>query len=799
MRSLIVSCGLLLGLALSAGAGRERVSFDAGWKFHLGDIEVEVPEGTRAKDIVHVYKPEFDECDWRVLDLPHDWAIEQERKPEHSGYNGFFPGGIGWYRKDFLLPKEDAGKHIEIQFDGIYRDATVWINGYLLGTQYDGYTSFYHDISKMVVPGETNTVVVKVECTGHPISRWYSGSGIYRHVWLTKTSPLHIQNWGTSITTPEVSEKRALVSIQTEIENYGEATAFILETEILNPDGKQVALETSAVNAERMRPTSVEQHLPVFNPELWSLESPSIYRVVSRIKVNGKTADEYESTFGIRSIEFDADNGFFLNGKGVKMKGVCLHHEAGSLGAAVPAEVWERRLLKLKEIGCNAIRTAHNPMAPEFMDLCDELGFLVMDEFVDKWSYWGEFTNPMFRNEWQKNFRQTIRRDRNHPSVVIWSVGNENHPSGSAEQNQGLREYCSFVRSVDPTRPVVSGMERGLDKPADEKAADIIKSCSYMDLIALNYGEQWCRRIHECAPGKPYVSTESYRYFSSEEETRHALIERSPWMDVLENDSNMGLFLWAGINYLGEVGQGSWPRNGSTSGLLDISGMPKEEAYLYKAFWSDKPTVHISVYEKEIGDFSGMNNWRWPLLKGQWKAAPGTAVDLVTYSNCEAVELYLNGKLIGVKKRADQPNWIMNWADVNYEPGALKAVGKNGGKTVCEYELKTPGEPACLELKPVKRTVEPGVILQVEIFLRDENGTLLCDDHREVRFKAEGAAIIALENGDTMFDGDFRNRKSRPFFEGSVLVILKAGQGAVKLSAQAEGLAEQTLKFKALD
>jgi len=775
---------------------RERENFDSGWQYHLGDIEMKLPMGWSENREANPFEIGYDTSNWADVDLPHDWMIEQERDPNEAGFNSFFPDGIAWYRKDFILPKEDEGKHIELQFDGIYRTASVWVNGYLLGCQYDGYTSFYHDISDLVVPGETNCVVVKADASGDPISRWYSGGGIYRHVWLTKTSDLHVKNWGTFIRTEFASSSKAEVAIETEIENYGDEVECVVETIIYDAENVKVAKKNVGLSLKQLRSGKVEQAFRIKKPNLWSTMRPYLYKAVSIVKVNDEIVDEYESTFGIRTIEFDANNGFFLNGESLKMKGVCLHHAAGSFGAAVPIEVWERRLLKLKDIGCNAIRTAHNPMAPEFMDLCDRMGFLVMDEFVDKWSYWAKMINPTFRDEWKKNFENTIRRDRNHPSVVIWSVGNENFKVGSSHQNQGLRELVSFVHDLDATRPVVSGMERGPDEPVEEKIAGILKSCSYMDLIAMNYGEQWCDEIHQAAPGKPYVSTESYRYFNSEEETRHALIESSPWIDVINNDSNIGMFIWVGINYLGEVGNNGYPRNGSTSGLLDMSGMRKPESYLYEAFWSEKPMVHIAVYEDEIGKFEGMNNWRWPKINGQWRGQTGENKNLVTYTNCEVVELYLNNRLIGTRKLEDHTNWIINWADIAYESGTLKAIGKNDGEVVCEYVMRTPETASRMVLSADKDIVKAGDIIHVEVRLEDKNGTLITHETPDVSFSIEGGEILALENGDPMYAGSFSNRKSRSFYNGTILCVLRIQDpDNVHLTAISADLQTATVEF----
>lgn len=768
----------LFSLACSAQTRteiRSKINFNNDWKFSLSDS-------------AKYNKADFDDSNWRKLDLPHDWSAEAEFSEKNSGRNAFLPGGIAWYRKDFKMGKENESKHIEIQFDGIYRHAQIWLNGNYVGVQYDGFTSFYVDITPLILIGEKNTIAIRVDNSDVPNCRWYTGSGIYRNVWLTTANSLHVANWGTYITTPEVNSEEAKVDIRTTIENTSSDKDFVLETVISDGAGNVVGQAKTSGIAKHLRQFDVAQTVQISSPKLWSVDSPELYKAISRVKVDGKLVDEYSSTFGIRTLRFDAQKGFFLNGKNMKMKGVCLHHDAGPVGAAVPIEIWERRLENLKKIGCNAIRTSHNPTAPEFMDFCDRMGFLVMDEFVDKWE-WADFSDPFFHTEWQKNYGETIRRDRNHPSVILWSVENENYNAGDERQNMGLKRYGSFVRSMDPTRPVISGMARGKDKPVEEKVNDIIESCAYMDLIALNYGEQWCKLIADKNPGKPYVSTESYTYFNSGLEKRFANIERAPWIDVLENDQNMGLFLWVGIDYLGE--SKDWPSIASVRGLLDMAGNRKDRSYLYEAFWSDKPMVHIEVYETNADDFSNQNVWGWPPMSESWNQPKGKKVDVVTYTNCESVDLYLNNKKIGTQKLADFPNWIMKWREIAYKPGTLRAVGKQDGKAVCEFELKTAGKPAGIILKADKSVLSPGRIAHVELNLVDAKGIRIPNDDRMLEFQLEGnGEILGLTNGDVNCIDSFSQKHARPTYRGKCLCILKAGKnpGNLKLTVSSNGI-----------
>ncbi|MCL7754604.1 glycoside hydrolase family 2 TIM barrel-domain containing protein [Polaribacter sp. Z022] len=752
---------------------RSRINFNNNWKFNLSN------KGEYSK-------PDYLDEDWRTLNVPHDWSIEQEFSKNNSGRNAWLPGGIGWYRKSVVIAKQDADKEFLIEFDGVYKNSTLWINGHYVGNQNDGYTNFHYNITSFLKFGEKNTFAVKVDNSIQPNCRWYSGSGIYRNVWLVKTNKIAVDQFGTFITTPKISEDIALVNIETTIRNYSNSESISIETVIYNAKGLKVGSVKSNKNLKNRTTTKINQQVTINKPEFWSLQDTKTYSAKSVISKNGKVLDVYNSKFGIRTLEFHPKNGFFLNGENLKLKGVCLHHEAGVLGAAVPIDIWKSRLKTLKSFGCNAIRTAHNPMSKEFLDLCDEMGFLVMNEFVDKWNsdaslVWAPkkhptffnpsgFADPFFEFEWQKNYKTTILRDRNHPCVIIWSVGNENHSPGTVEQIEGLRRYTAFVRSLDPTRPVVSGMERGKDGDPSEKIKAIIKTTNEMDLIAMNYGEQWVKEIGLQNPDKPYVSTESYIYFNSTPKKRFANIEKAPWIDVLENNHNMGLFLWVGIDYLGE--SRNFPKLGSDSGLLDRAGFRKEISYLYEAFWSKKPMVRIAVYDGKADDFSTSGRWGSPPMKSNWNLEKNKKYDLVTYTNCDSVDLYLNGKKIGNKKLKDFSNWIVKWRDVNYKPGTLKAVGIINGKPVCEYVIRTSKKPSSFKFIPKEITTRK--IIQVEVNLTDRKGVLVSHIPTKVNFKINGnAKIIGIDNGDVTDASNFNNTKTGIIKNGRCLVLIQ--------------------------
>ncbi|NIJ44820.1 beta-galactosidase [Wenyingzhuangia heitensis] len=753
---------------------RKKVNFNADWKFTLSDS-------------LEYSEVGFDDANWEKINLPHDWSIETKLSKENSGRNAWFSCGIGWYRKEFTITKEQKGEHVELQFDAIYRNSKIWINGTYVGAQYNGFTSFYFDISEYLNYDKPNRVAVRVDNSIQPSARWYTGSGIYRNTWLTITHPTHVKNWGTKITTPSVSLKEALISIETTIENYKNKEEVEVQTTLYDANNTKVGIAKTKIKTTLNKSYTALQNIKIINPKLWTIDSPNMYTAKSEVLINGKVVDDYISSFGVRSIRFDAKKGFFLNDKNIKMKGVCLHVDAGSLGVSVPIQVWERRLKHLKSIGCNAIRTAHNVAAPEFMDLCDQMGFLVMDEFADKWNDDGfvrkknkkgnffnpsGFANPYFELEWQKNYEQSVRRDVNHPSVVIWSVGNENHAPESIEQKVGLKKYTSFVRSIDDTRPVISGMERGRDGVPAQKVKQIIETCEYMDLIALNYGEQWCTAIGNQHPGKPFVSTESYTYFNSTPEKRFANIEKSPWLDVLENDHNMGLFLWVGADYLGESKK--WPKLGSDSGLLDFAGFKSNKADFYQSQWTEEPMIKTYVYNGDADDFSTSGRWGWPPMHSSWNLEKGKQYDLVTYTNCEVVELYLNGKKIGAQNRVDFPNKIMKWKNITHQPGELKAVGFINGKQVCDFMLVTTGNTYKLKLLPQSSKVKSGDVVHVEVNMLDKKKNLVNDSKAIVDFTVEGnAKILAIENGDVNDVAYFGNKKSMVLNNGKCLVILK--------------------------
>ncbi len=676
-----------------------RILFDSNWKFQLGDIR-------------NAEKSEIKDEDWRSLDLPHDWSIEGEisKDAPAGGNGGYFPTGIGWYRKHFEISKDDLNKIVWIEFDGVYMNSTVWINGNLLGLHPYGYTSIYYNLTPYLKEGE-NIVSVKVDNSLQPNSRWYTGSGIYRNVWLVKIDPLHISHWGVYVTTPEVSNESALVKVRTRIDNnYKSEKKGILRSVLVDENGNQISKNEIPFSIKPDKIVELNQQLKVNSPSLWSINSPKLYKLHQTIIEGNNITDELITSVGIRKIEYDVNKGFLLNGEHIKMNGVCLHHDGGSVGAAVPVAVWKYRLEKLKEMGCNAIRTSHNPPAPEFLDLCDQMGFFVMDESYDEWKIGKrKYGYHIYFNDWwKKDLTSMLERDRNHPSIVLWSVGNEVPDQKTDEGVNTLHKLIDVCHQVDPTRPVT----QACDNIAADGGATKLGFLNGLDIVGYNYVDRWHERRelyysidrHD-HPNWKMIGTESESNsggirgdYSLDKDSssinpnynfRMIDVEQL-WKFVNVHDYVIGDFMWTGIDYLGES---FWPYKNWPFGVLDLCGFKKDGYYFYQSQWTKKPMLHLFPH------------WNWEGREGQ-------IIPVLCYTNCNEVELFLNGKSYG-EKRIEFPrqghsgawnkyaNPVVNpttadlhleW-DIPYEPGTLKAVGKIDGKIVCTEELRTTGEP----------------------------------------------------------------------------------------------------------
>ena len=794
-----------------AATPRQRLLMDAGWRFSQID--------TAGAD-----KPSFNDSKWRVLDLPHDWSIEGEFKQDAptAGGGGYLPTGIGWYRRHFNLSKSVTTKNVWIEFDGVYQNSDVWINGHHLGRYPNGYMSFYYNLSSFIKSGE-NIISVRVDNSLQPNTRWYSGSGIYRHVWLNISEPVHVAQWGTYITTPRVDSSSATVSVKTKIENKTSASKnIILRSVIIDANGNEVAMTESSVSVPANNKSAAEQSINVTSPALWSLETPVMYNLRSALIEKGKIIDETTTAFGIREIKYDVNKGFFLNGKHVKMNGVCLHHDAGSVGAAVPEAMWVRRLQLLKEMGCNAIRTSHNPVAPEFLDLCDRMGFLVQDEIFDVWkSGKVKYDYANYFDQWsQHDLVNFIHRDRNHPSVVMWSAGNE---IGEQKQEKGheiLGPLIETFHREDSTRPVTTGN----DNIAADNGSARLPFLQMLDIVGYNYVDRWHERRelfysidrHD-HPDWKMTGTESIsipgirgNYYGGGNAGIDSAVIRPAnmasviraeqlWKFVSLHDYIIGDFMWTGIDYLGEA---RWPNKNASSGVIDLCGFPKDGYYFYQGQWTTKPMIHLFPH------------WNW-------RGKEGRVIQVMAYTNCDTVELFLNNKSFGIKSlefprqgnsgawnRYDRPlvNISTNdlhlvW-DVPYEPGILKAVGRKGGKIVLEQEIRTTGKAVAIRLTADKNEIKTAAkdVAHVKVEVIDENGFVVPDANNLIELATAGEGkLIGFDNGKP---NDATSMKSgrRTVFNGLALAVIQSTdkQGSIRVKATSPGLADGIIEINSI-
>jgi beta-galactosidase len=785
---------------------RIRESFDFGWKFIKGDVP-------------GAQMPGFDDKGWKDLDLPHDWSIDGPfiEGPESWTY-GHLPGGFGWYRKHFHVPESFHDRKTVVEFDGIYQNSEVWINGQYLGRRPYGYISFYYDLSPYLNFGGDNMIAVRVDNSRQPNCRWYSGSGIYRHTWLLVTHKIHVAYWGTFVTTPQVDNHSALIQVKTRVRNEdGRIARCKLITNILEgQDGIAVlaeeAMQDIAANGGEYE---FVQQVKVEKPNLWSPENPYLYNIRSTLKEQDQIVDTYDTVLGIRKIEFDPDKGFLLNDRQVKLNGVCLHHDGGCVGAAVPVRIWERRLEILKAMGCNAIRTSHNPYAAEFMDLCDKMGFLVMDEVFDEWKVAKAQTPDhgyrIYFDEWsERDVTAFIHRDRNHPSVVLWSAGNEVGDQSAPDGARTLKRLIDIFHREDPTRLVTVGCDQIVAEPN----AATQEFLSLLDVVGYNYVDRWRERAEKyysidrhANPQTRMIGTESPGMFGlrgdysdliplAPEETqrrwprhRGTNVEQL-WRFVRIYDYVAGDFMWTGIDHLGES---PWPAKNSSTGVIDTCGFTKDGYYFYQSQWTYKPMLHLFPH------------WNWPGKEGDF-------IPVLCYTNCDTVELFLNGKSVGVQgywfpRSGMQERWPnfparnlaprttsdlhLTWT-VPYQPGTLKAVGVKGGEVVVTQEVNTTGEPAAVELSVDRQVIaaDRRDVAHFIVRLLDPQDRLVPIADNEVAFEIQGEGrIIGVDNGNPFDHQNFKSNR-RQAFNGLCLVIVQStgNQGLIQLTATSPGL-----------
>ena len=801
---------ILIGLTAQA---RDRQNFDAGWRFILADS-------------VQMSSQTYNDGHWRILNLPHDWAIEGDffvGNPSGAG-GGALPGGIGWYRKHFSLDCETVpGNRYFIEFDGVYMNSTVYVNGQEVGHRPYGYSSFEYDITKFLKQGD-NVIAVKVDNSDQPNSRWYSGCGIYRHVWLTKTHSVHVKHWGVHVVT---DAKTGQVKVDVELDKYQATNTHrpTIKNTVFDANGKEVGLK-------------------VKNPHLWSVEDPYIYKVRTQVMIDGKVVDEVWTTTGFRDFKFDAETGFWLNGKNFKLNGVCEHHDFGCLGAAVNEDAMHRKLSKLKAMGVNSIRSSHNPPAPELLNMCDTMGIIVMDESFDMWrrkKTAGDYAR--FFDEWhERDLTDLILRDRNHPSVLMWSIGNEvleqwssaeadtltleqanlilnaGHDASTLAKDGELsvqslltRHLAEIVKRYDTTRPILAGCNE------PDPNNHLFKSGA-IDIIGFNYHHQWVKDVPKKFPGKPFIFSESvsalqtrgyYKmpsdeitwapqewwlpytdpsYMCSSYDNMHASwssTHEETWDVVKHNAFVGGQYIWTGFDYIGEPTPYGFPARSSYFGVIDLAGFPKDTYYMYQSEWTTKPVLHLFPH------------WNW---------VPGDEIDMwCYYNNADEVELFINGKSQGVRRktgeqtegRYDMHNtkarlnseYHVGWRVV-FDPGEVKVVARKDGKVVGEQTIKTAGAPARIRLSKDYQGKNTTFITAEVV---DKDGNLCPWSEDQIYFIYEGdGEILGTDNGCQTSMENFKAPQRKAFF-GKCMVVV-SGNGSI--TAKSPTLQSDVIQLK---
>ncbi len=816
---------ILFVLFCTAVSARKVESFNDDWKFSL---DMGADESAAA--------PGFDDSGWRTLNLPHDWAIEgdfDEHNPSGTG-GGALPGGIGWYRKSFKVSEKDRGQLFRIEFDGVYMNSSVYINGHLLGTRPYGYISFSYDLTPYINWDGDNVIAVKVDNSDQPNSRWYSGCGIYRDVRIVKTNVIRVAQWGTYVRTENVSKDKALVRLNTSVIDEDPIISKVIRTltvtsTVKDSKGKKVASSSTSRQLEFREVLDLEDSIWVEAPHLWSVDDPYMYTLVTNVSVNGKQVDTYETPFGIRTIEFRADSGFYLNGEHVRINGVCNHHDLGCLGAATNERAIERQLQILKAMGCNGIRCSHNPPSPILLDLCDRMGFLVMDEAFDMWRRRKTDRDyARFFDDWyERDLTDLVIRDRNHPSIVLWSIGNEvleqwsdaKADTLSLEQanlilNMGHSEYqlakegemsvnslitarlAEVIKNLDPTRPVTAGCN-------EPSPGNHLFRSGAIDVIGYNYHNQNVPAVPRLFPGKPFIITESvsalmtrgfYEMPSGQMMTRPVRWDRpyfnptfscsaydnvcTPWGSHHEENLIFlnsqpfvaGQYIWTGFDYIGEPTPYGWPARSSYFGIVDLAGFPKDIYYLYQSEWTDTPVLHLFPH------------WNWE---------PGEQIDMwCYYNNADEVELFINGVSQGIRRK-DAEHLHVVW-NVTFEPGTVKVVARKDGVETASREIHTAGEPAQIRLTPDRSRIKSnGTDLSfVTVEILDKDGNLCPNADNLVQFEVSGNGFIAgVDNGSPISLERFKDNKRKAFYGKCLVVVQNNGKsGKIELKAQSEGL-----------
>ena len=815
---LLFVCFLLMtacGTSNDQKFSNRKVSFNSDWSFHLNDSIID-------KDTIS------SSTKWSTLDVPHDWGVEgkfDEKSP--AGYEGGgLTGGLGWYKKIFKVAAADSSKITSIIFDGVYRNSEVWVNGHYLGKRPNGYISFQYEMSPYLNYGDKNNeIIVKVDNSKQPNSRWYSGSGIFRNVWIETTDKLHVGQWGTYVTTPKVTAEKASVQFETTIQNQNPASKTATVTTTIFKEDTKVTSVTQNITIGANANQTIKQETQVETPILWSVEKPELYTAVTEISVDDEIVDQYKTNFGIRDFKFDVDKGFILNGKQVKIKGVCMHHDLGPLGSAINTRAIERQLEILKGMGVNGIRTSHNPPAPELLDLCDKMGFIVMDEAFDMWKQ--NKRKYDYGNDWdkwhKKDLIDQLLRDRNHPSIFMWSIGNEIPQQWDESGATIAKELAAITRQYDKTRPITAAMNPPVNMNIDnvtlqfQKAAvqyNSIAASGALDIIGYNYAHQTYEYHKKNFPNIPFIATET----TSALETRGyydavsdsikkwpvrwdlKFTEGNPgntvsaydqvqapwgstheatWKIIKKHDYLSGMYIWTGFDYIGEPTPYEWPSISSYFGIVDLAGFPKDVYYMYQSEWTDKTVLHIFPH------------WNW-------KA--GQNVDVwAYYNNADEVELFLNGKSVGVRSKKGDDLHLM-WR-IPFQPGTLKAISRKNGKTVLESEIKTAGNASNLKLTADRSTIKAdgNDLSFVTVDILDSKGVLVPNANNEINFSLKGnGKIVGVCSGDPVSHESYKGSKHTAL-NGKCLVVIQSGKktGRLELTAKANGLKQSTVVITA--
>ena len=819
---ILILCCILTSGCGSAVSPREKMDFNDSWTFHLGDIP-------QASD------PDFDDSAWRVLNLPHDWAVEgdfSQDNPSGTG-GGALPGGVAWYRKKFVPSSDDASSLFRLDFEGAYMNAEVFVNGHSLGVRPYGYISFGYDVTPYLKFGDENVVAVRVDNAEQPNSRWYSGCGIYRNVWLTKTGQVRVAPDGTYVSSdPSASQ----VSVQVRVLSSSTKEVKVVNT-IIDASGKAVASASAPVSVSPDSEGVSEMDIPLADPHVWDIDDPYLYTMVTDIYLGEELADRYETVFGVRAFEFDAEKGFILNGRKVVINGVCLHHDFGCLGAAFNVNAARRQLEILKDMGCNAIRTSHNPPAPQLLDLCDRMGFIVQDEAFDMWRKKKTAHDySRYFDQWhERDLTDFVIRDRNHPSVFMWSIGNEvleqwtdvaadtlslaeanlilnfGHSAdmlaaeGDMTVNSLLaKKLADMVRSLDPSRPISAGCN-------EPSPGNHLFRSGALDIIGYNYHNENIADVPKLFPGMPFIISESNSSLMTRGYYRMPSDEISVWPDrwdipffdesfscssydnchvpwgntdeetlklIRDNEFISGQFIWTGFDYIGEPTPYGWPARSSYFGIVDLAGFPKDVYYLYQSEWTSDNVLHLFPH------------WNWE---------DGQQIDMwCYYNNADEVELFVNGVSKGISRKTDDRLHAV-WR-VEYEPGTVEAVARKDGKEVGRVYRRTAGEPEAIRLSVDQygNGASDDALAFVTVEIVDAEGNLCPWAENLVEFELEGdsAFIAGVDNGNPVSMERFKDNKRKAFY-GKCLVVLQADKpGRTVLKASSAGLKSSETIFK---